>query len=151
MNASNITRKYKEIYQLSKYSNITTDQMESQGITEETRIPIKSEHISTKNKENQEEDIEMEIKIGSKISSYREGEYIDANISKNEWDEDRFLWWYTEVWYLYTLVFLSRSIWKEEWWKIEKEKNKKQYECSLHQNTPHQISNTEKYNMYSNE
>lgn len=151
MNASNITRKYKEIYQLSKYSNITTDQMESQGITEETRIPIKSEHISTKNKENQEEDIEMEIKIGSKISSYREGEYIDANIGKNEWDEDRFLWWYTEVWYLYTLVFLSRSIWKEEWWKIEKEKNKKQYECSLHQNTPHQISNTEKYNMYSNE
>jgi hypothetical protein len=48
-------------------------------------------------------------------------------------------------------VLFSRGIWEEEWRKIEKKKNKKQYKCSLHQNAPHQISDTEKYYMYSDE
>jgi hypothetical protein len=92
MNTSNISRKHKEIYQLGKYSNITTDQVKSESITEKNRIPIKSKYVSTKNKKNQKENIEMEIKIGSDISSYRESKYIDTNISEKKRNEYRFLW-----------------------------------------------------------
>lgn len=92
MNNSNLSREYKKIYELSKYSDITTEKMESKSIPKEYCIPIKGRNISGENQENEEENIEMQIKIGSEISSYRKGEYIDTNISENQWNEDRLLW-----------------------------------------------------------
>lgn len=88
MYISNISFQNKKVYELSKDSNITTNKMKSECISKKHRIPIKCKYISTKNQKNKEKNVEMEIKILSKISSYRKGKYIYSHIGENKWDNN---------------------------------------------------------------
>ena len=123
MNNSNISRKYKKIYELSQYSNITTDKMKSESITKKYYIPIKSRNISGENQENKEEDIEVEVKVGPYIPRYCKCKYIYTKICEYKWYEYRILWRYTKVWDI-QLWFDTLSMREKKRRKIEEEKNK---------------------------
>lgn len=97
--------------------------MKSEGISEKYRIPIKCRNISGENQKNEEEDIEMEIEVGSYVSGYCECEYIDTEISEDQWYEYGVLWRDTKIWY--TQFWFARfTMWEEEGRKIEEKKNK---------------------------
>lgn len=98
MNKRNISWRDKKIYKLGKYSNITTDEVKSESISKEYRIPVKCDNISGENQENEEQYIEMKIEIGSYISSYCECKYIDTEICEDKRYEYRILWRDTEIW-----------------------------------------------------